>query len=272
MPGRAHGADEFLLAGNNWSQATCANAVLAEHPTANAAQLTRKLDYPLAGSSCAAVFATHDIERDPTGAHRACYLYPAVGKRTICRAQPASCTGSFSGNALRLRRQYLTGSVPTQLGLLTHLEVLDVCDNAIEGGIPTQLGLLTNLVSLSLCENQLAGHVPSQLGRLSRLDLLQLYGNGLSGALPSELGLINPAFCHLIGSQWDAAGAPSTSLTQPPPTPSADGNRFECPLPALSVGCAMNGLSFGARDAHSVGTCGVPIAQPDASAIIVPHG
>jgi hypothetical protein len=43
----------------------------------------------------------------------------------------------------------LTGTIPTEFGLMTALNVLAWTDNKIEGSIPTQLAKLTNLNELS---------------------------------------------------------------------------------------------------------------------------
>jgi hypothetical protein len=42
----------------------------------------------------------------------------------------------------------LTGTLPSELGLLTALTKLYLFDNALSGALPTELGLLTALVEL----------------------------------------------------------------------------------------------------------------------------
>ena len=89
----------------------------------------------------------------------------------------------------------LVGSIPTELGSLTNLEILDLSnatsgdpDNQLSGGIPSELGDLNNLTTLDLSGNSLSGGIPSELGDLNNLETLNLSDNSLSGDIPSELG------------------------------------------------------------------------------------
>ena len=92
----------------------------------------------------------------------------------------------------------LTGTIPTELGSLTALQVLDLSDNGLTGTIPPSLGNLRNLERLYLSENQLTGPVPSWLGSLTNLTHLSLWGNQLTGPIPSSLGnLANLEFLSL---------------------------------------------------------------------------
>ena len=80
-------------------------------------------------------------------------------------------------------------SIPSELGLLhASLANLYLFNNLLTGTIPTELGLLTFVNDLELFNNSLTGSIPSELGRLSILNFLFLSNNRLSGTLPSELG------------------------------------------------------------------------------------
>ncbi|CAM6105118.1 unnamed protein product [Calypogeia fissa] len=86
----------------------------------------------------------------------------------------------------------LSGTLVPQLGLLTHLEYLEMFNNSIGGAIPSSLGNLTQLVSLDLYNNEFTGEIPPQLGNLSQLTYLRLNNNSLTGAIPESLtGLDN---------------------------------------------------------------------------------
>ncbi len=82
----------------------------------------------------------------------------------------------------------LTGSIPAELGSLAHLEFLDLGTNALTGPIPAELGSLTNLRHLDLEHNELTGAIPAELGSLSNLEHLALDHNELTGSIPVELG------------------------------------------------------------------------------------
>jgi Leucine-rich repeat (LRR) protein len=54
-------------------------------------------------------------------------------------------------NLERLNLNYgLTGTIPTEIGILTKLESPDLDFNELMGRIPTDLGMLTNLLFLFL--------------------------------------------------------------------------------------------------------------------------
>ncbi|KOM55231.1 hypothetical protein LR48_Vigan10g112300 [Vigna angularis] len=70
--------------------------------------------------------------------------------------------------------------IPSQFGLLSHLNYLNLEGNSLEGSIPYQLGNLSKLQHLDLKGNSLEANVPSQLGKQSNLQKLYLgYGGTL---------------------------------------------------------------------------------------------
>ncbi len=86
------------------------------------------------------------------------------------------------------RNTGLSGSIPPELGNLTNLEVLEFDRVPLSGSIPPELGKLRNLRYLGLSRNQLSGQVPSELGNLTNLEVLWLHFNAnLSGSLPASL-------------------------------------------------------------------------------------
>ena len=95
------------------------------------------------------------------------------------------------------REWTLRGVVPTQLGNLTALEVLDLGGSELTGAVPTQLGALTKLTRLDLGDNKLTGVIPTQLGALTALTSLDLSDNALSGGLPAGLRDLPPTLATL---------------------------------------------------------------------------
>jgi hypothetical protein len=81
----------------------------------------------------------------------------------------------------------LTGSIPTELGNLSNLTVLDLHGNELTGSIPSELGNLSNLTTLYLSINSLTGSIPPELGNLSNLKYLYMDSNQLCGEIPVEL-------------------------------------------------------------------------------------
>lgn len=81
----------------------------------------------------------------------------------------------------------------TFLGIVSHwffsvlylrLVTLDLDNNQLSGTLPTEIGLLTSAASLSFSTNLLEGVVPSELGDLQSLVSFAANVNFLSGALP----------------------------------------------------------------------------------------
>lgn len=91
---------------------------------------------------------------------------------------------------------HFSGTIPSQLGRLTHLQMLSIGANSISGTIPQQLGELTDLVSLSLPRMQISGTLPTQLGKLTNIATRMLLNdNQISGTLSPALSQV---FCHSI--------------------------------------------------------------------------
>ncbi|KAI3880655.1 hypothetical protein MKW92_005496 [Papaver armeniacum] len=77
------------------------------------------------------------------------------------------------------------GEIPTSIGNLMSLCVLNFSNNALAGPIPSTFGNLTHLESLDLWRNKLTGEIPYQLAALSFLSTLKLSFNKLVGKIPS---------------------------------------------------------------------------------------
>ena len=94
---------------------------------------------------------------------------------------------------LMLNRNGLSGTLPTQLGLLTKLKQLTL-DNqygaSFTGPIPTQIGLLTKLTRLHIWRNAFLSTIPTEIAKLQSVKYLHLYKSNLNGTIPSEIGLM----------------------------------------------------------------------------------
>ena len=100
---------------------------------------------------------------------------------------------------LDLSRNGLAGTLPAELGELTHLTSLSFSENKLSGAIPVELANLSNLADLDLGYNQMSGGIPSELGRLSKLVFLDLTGNQLIGIIPGELGQLTELYRLRLG-------------------------------------------------------------------------
>lgn len=114
---------------------------------------------------------------------------------------------------LSIRRSGVTGTLPSQLYLLSNLEILfilgnegitgaaltpdianmkklqrfSVCQVPYASTIPSELGLLTDLWEVNFWNTQISGSIPSELWQLTNVQYLDLASNLLSGTLPAEL-------------------------------------------------------------------------------------
>ena len=89
---------------------------------------------------------------------------------------------------LNLKLNSVNGVLPTEVGALTSLTDLDLGSNSIDGSLPTEIGALTDLVDLDLSANQLTA-VPTEIGALTGLVDLDLSTNELT-SVPTEIGAL----------------------------------------------------------------------------------
>ncbi|PUZ59350.1 hypothetical protein GQ55_4G033800 [Panicum hallii var. hallii] len=86
---------------------------------------------------------------------------------------------------LNFSNNYLTGTIPREIGQLVTLQVLDVSSNNLSGGIPPELCNLAKLQVLILRRNNLTGPIPQALNQLNFLAVFIVSYNNLEGAIPT---------------------------------------------------------------------------------------
>lgn len=80
------------------------------------------------------------------------------------------------------------GTVPTEICHLQQLKSLGMRGNGFHGKIPTCMGRMHKLQHLLLGDNKLTGEIPTQLCELSNLQILALHRNLLDGTIPDCWG------------------------------------------------------------------------------------
>jgi hypothetical protein len=80
---------------------------------------------------------------------------------------------------LGLKSTNRTGAIPTFLGSMTKLVLLDLDDNQLSSELPTELGQLVNLEFLLLNRNQLIGYIPTEFSGMTSLRVVFLDHNSL---------------------------------------------------------------------------------------------
>ena len=125
---------------------------------------------------------------------------------------------------LHLGRNPLTGPIPPEIGDLTRLEQLNLLETHLTGELPRELGSLSELRFLAIAQTAITpgagveGSIPPEIGRLSKLRTLWLHGNRLAGALPPELGQLRELRNLYIGGIKGVAGVEDQpGLTGPLP-------------------------------------------------------
>lgn len=107
---------------------------------------------------------------------------------SYCTWYGVSCSETDDVLQLSLLVNGLSGTIPPELGNLSHLEWLNMNANDLSGSIPPDLGTLGNLRGLAIHSNNLSGTIPLELGDLINLYWFTLSSNNLSGSIPPELG------------------------------------------------------------------------------------
>ena len=133
---------------------------------------------------------------------------------------------------MRLSGVGLSGTIPSELGNLANLTVLDLSRNQLGGTIPSQLGDLAGLSQLWLINNQLTGPIPPELGDLANLSRLWLGDNRLTGQIPPELGgLTNLTWLYLHGNQLSGQIPPELASAASLQYLYLQGNKLSGPIP-----------------------------------------
>ena len=148
--------------------------------------------------------------------------------------------GSGRVTELDLWHNQLAGSIPPELGRLSHLQRLDLGRNLLTGVIPADLGGLAQLEDLDLGNNRLSGRIPPELGGLVQLQRLHLGDNRLSGPIPPELGGLSNLQALNLGNNRLSGRIPPESggLTQLQGLDLGD-NRLSGPIPPELGGLAQ---------------------------------
>lgn len=81
----------------------------------------------------------------------------------------------------------LTGTIPTEVGVLTNLIFIDLDFNQLSGSLSPELLSLSSLTQLDLNNNELTGDV-SGIGVFPDLEFLQIHDNQFTGTIPPSLG------------------------------------------------------------------------------------
>jgi len=124
----------------------------------------------------------------------------------------------------------LNGTIPTEVLGFSRADTLSIT-YGLSGTIPSELGDMTSLTMLQLPGNNITGTIPATLSKL-KLGVLNLNLNNLTGTIPEGMFRMNMALRHLILSQNQIGGALPDIKRQAPMINLLLGeNKFEGTIP-----------------------------------------
>ncbi|CAB4308378.1 unnamed protein product [Prunus armeniaca] len=113
------------------------------------------------------------------------------------------CVGGWEGiectnsriTSIALADMALTGQLPSDIELLSELEILNLSFNkGLKGPLPASIGKLTKLVYLNLVGCSFVGPIPDTIGSLKQLSYLSLKNNSFNGLIPPSIGNLTKLF------------------------------------------------------------------------------
>ncbi|KAJ1421164.1 Protein kinase domain [Sesbania bispinosa] len=111
-----------------------------------------------------------------------------VACSTIPTPTNANSTTQYRVTGLSLPNSQLLGSIPSDLGSIEHLQILDLSNNSLNGSLPSSLFQgSSELQFLNLSNNLIIGEVPESIVQLRNLQFLNLSDNAFAGKLPENL-------------------------------------------------------------------------------------
>jgi Leucine-rich repeat (LRR) protein len=148
-------------------------------------------------------------------------LHASRASRVLCRPTLHSLCEQLS-NLVEWENSNecaFTGTLVTELGLLTKLQQLKTTGSALRGTIPDEMYNMTSLMYLGLSGGTLLeGSLSTAIGKLSSLQKLYLTDENLTGTIPTEIGLLTRLQDLALGNnvsdirRLNRAVAPATCL------------------------------------------------------------
>ncbi|KMZ66582.1 pangloss1 [Zostera marina] len=154
----------------------------------------------------------------------------------------------------------LQGYLPSELGLLTSLQVLHLSYNNLSGVIPTQIRTLASLTDLDLSQNSLSGSIPTEVGALENLTHLDLSANQLNGSLPVSVAAL-PNLSGVLNLSCNAlSGEIPVDFGNLPVDVSLDFRRNNLSGEIPQIGSLLN--QGPTAFSGNPGLCGFPLKNP----------
>jgi hypothetical protein len=104
-----------------------------------------------------------------------------------CSWTGVGCDENDRVTSIVLRGNGLSGSLPTEIGALDQLRLLNLAYNEVAGELPATLFTIAALRDINFSGNLFSGELPATVGDQPLLENLRLNNNNLTGALPDVL-------------------------------------------------------------------------------------
>ncbi|KAL0325427.1 UNVERIFIED_CONTAM: putative LRR receptor-like serine/threonine-protein kinase [Sesamum radiatum] len=91
-------------------------------------------------------------------------------------------------NKLSIGINLIHGTIPSGIGNLIGLSILNLASNLFSGPLPSSIGRLIKLQEIHLSDNKFMNELPYSLGNLTLLNLLHVDRNNILGSIPPSLG------------------------------------------------------------------------------------
>jgi len=107
-------------------------------------------------------------------------------KKSVCewndKILGVFCNDDNQVSKILLPESNLNGTIPHDIGLLSHMKTLNLTKNALNGSIPVSIGIMSSLTSIDMSFNDISGRLPQSLAMLMDLTILNLSFNDLEGS------------------------------------------------------------------------------------------
>ncbi|KAL1290778.1 hypothetical protein HN51_059298 [Arachis hypogaea] len=189
---------------------------------------------------------------------------------------PGSLVNFPSLTKLNLSGNQLTGSLPLQGSGASELllmppqqqmQYLDVSNNSLEGDLPSDIGKMGGLKLLNLARNGFSGQLPNELSKLAYLEDLDLSNNKFTGKIPDKLSSNLNAFNV---SNNDLSGRVPENLSKFPTSSFRPGNeKLVLPKNSPETSSVPNNIPDNGRHHSSKGNIRIAIILASVGAAVM---
>ena len=127
----------------------------------------------------------------------------------VCLWQGVNCTSNCSSEPvcnildLNLYNHNLTGTIPSGINLIEHLQVLILSTNSIMSTLPFEFSSLSSLISLDLSYNFISGQLWSRILSFSNLSYLDVTNNMFKETLPNTINTISSlSYISIVSNEF----------------------------------------------------------------------